>query len=94
MNDKPVLLALTSLEWVYLAPDIYDYLRAFGGKGRSRKLKEKFLLPSFGMQGIKESEFDQYMAAHINYIDTEVEHDGGRIEQAAREIKQRGKYAG
>ncbi len=30
INDKPVLLALTSLEWIYLAPSIYDMLRSFG----------------------------------------------------------------
>jgi hypothetical protein len=45
VNDKPALLALTSLEWAYWAPDIYDYLRAFGDDGRSRKIKEKFPLP-------------------------------------------------
>lgn len=47
LNDKPVLLALTSLEWVYLAPDIYDYLRDFGDEELQRKLKEKFSLPPF-----------------------------------------------
>lgn len=45
VNDKPVLLALTSLEWVYWAPGIYDYLRAFGEKEGKRKLKEIFPIP-------------------------------------------------
>jgi len=45
VNDKPVLLALTSLEWVYLAPGIYEYLRAFGEKEGKRKLKETFPIP-------------------------------------------------
>ena len=45
VNDKPVLLALTSLEWVSLAPDIYDYLRDFGEEEGKRKLKEIFPLP-------------------------------------------------
>ena len=26
INDKPVLLALASLEWVYLASELYKYL--------------------------------------------------------------------
>jgi hypothetical protein len=47
INDKPVLLALTSLEWVYLAPAIYDILRGFGDEAVNRKLKEKFPLPPF-----------------------------------------------
>jgi hypothetical protein len=45
VNDKPVLLALTSLEWVYLAPDIYDYLRDFSEKEGKSKIKKIFPLP-------------------------------------------------
>ena len=41
INDKPVLLALTSLEWVYLAPEIYKYLCFLSDD----KLKEKLPIP-------------------------------------------------
>lgn len=43
LNDKPMLLALTSLEWIYIAPDIYKYLQALSE--RKSKIKEKFPTP-------------------------------------------------
>lgn len=46
------------------------------------------------INGVDESEFDQYMAAHLRFIDSMVEHNEERIKQAAREIKQWEKYAG
>jgi len=45
VNDNPVLLALTSLEWISLAPVIYDFLRDFGEEEGKRTLKEIFPLP-------------------------------------------------
>ncbi len=45
LNDKPMLLALTSLEWVYLAPEIYKILCALSEEDEKSKLKEKFPIP-------------------------------------------------
>ncbi|HAR49047.1 hypothetical protein ER57_02010 [Smithella sp. SCADC] len=46
VNDKPVLLALNSLEWVYLAPEIYKYLCSLSEEEKENKIKEKFPLPA------------------------------------------------
>jgi hypothetical protein len=45
LNDKPTLLALNSLEWIYLAPEIYKILCALSEKEGKSKIKEKFPLP-------------------------------------------------
>jgi hypothetical protein len=46
------------------------------------------------MNGAKESDFDKYMAAHLKFIDAEIEGDEKEFEQASIEIKQWEKYAG
>ena len=46
VNDKPVLLALTSLEWVYLAPELYNFLCVLSEEEGKSKVKEIFPLPS------------------------------------------------
>jgi len=43
LNDKPMTLGLASLEWIYIAPDIYKYLQVLSE--RKSKIKEKFPLP-------------------------------------------------
>jgi len=45
VNDKPVLLALNSLEWVCLAPLIYKYLCDLSEEEGKNKIKEMFPLP-------------------------------------------------
>jgi len=41
LKDKPILLALTSLQWAYIAPQIYEILCALEDK----KIKEKLPTP-------------------------------------------------
>jgi len=43
LHDKPMTLGLASLEWIYIAPDIYKYLQVLSE--RKSKIKEKFPLP-------------------------------------------------
>jgi hypothetical protein len=40
------------------------------------------------MNGIDESEFDAYMAAHLHVIDSMVEDNAGKIDEARNQIKQ------
>ena len=46
------------------------------------------------MNGIGESEFDEYMAAHLRFIDAIVERNAEKDEQAGNAIKRWEKYAG
>ena len=45
VNDRPVLLALTSLEWAYLAPEIYEILCALSEEEGKSKIKKILPLP-------------------------------------------------
>ena len=46
------------------------------------------------MNSIHESEFDEYMAAHLHCIDAMIEDDEGEITQALNRIKPWERYAG
>ena len=46
------------------------------------------------MNSIHESEFDEYMAAHLHFIDAMIEDDEGEITQALNRIKPWERYAG
>jgi len=46
------------------------------------------------MNGIDESEFDEYMSAHIHIIDSIVEGNAGKIDQAFNQIKRWERFAG
>ena len=46
------------------------------------------------MNGIDESEFDEYMSAHIHLIDSMIEANAGKIDQAFNQIKRWERFAG
>ena len=46
------------------------------------------------MNGINEREFDEYMAAHLHYIDADIEGDEGEITRASNGMKPWERYDG
>ena len=46
------------------------------------------------MNGIDDSEFDEYMSAHLHLIDSMVEGDAGKIDHAFDQIKRWERFAG
>ena len=96
------------LERCGLPLGVREFLKAFGWSvahddGRIERLKDKhseegkLAVAYFGwarakMNGIEESEFDEYMAAHLHFIDEIVEGNTGKIDQTR--IKRWGKYVG